>query len=177
MGTLLQDLRYGLRMLAKNPGFTAVVVLSLALGVGANTTIFSFVNALLFRPPAVEASGRLLELWQRNTKGSGLEEYTPLSYPGYVYYRGHNQVFSDLLAFDGEMRPVTWSRSAEGGLIHGQLVSGDFFPVLGVNPALGRTFLPEEDALRRRTARSYSVTLSGGNALALTRRYWERRSR
>jgi len=120
MSTLLQDLRYGLRMLAKNPGFTAVVVLSLALGVGANTTIFSFVNALLFRPPGVEASGRLLELWQRNTKGSGLEEYTPLSYPGYVYYRDHNQVFSGLLAFDGEMRPVsgttkheTWARASD----------------------------------------------------------------
>ena len=151
-------------MLAKNPGFTAVVVLSLALGVGANTTIFSFVNALLFRPPAVEASGRLLELWQRNTKGSGLEEYTPLSYPGYVYYRGHNQVFSDLLAFDGEMRPVTWSRSAEGGLIHGQLVSGDFFPVLGVNPALGRTFLPEEDR-----------TPAPHRAIVLSHAFWRQR--
>src|SRR2546427_12442291 len=115
MGTLLQDLRYGLRMLAKNPGFTAVVVLSLALGVGADTTIVSFVNALLFRPPAVEASGRLLELWQRNTKGSGLEEYTPLSYPGYVYYRGHNQVFSVFLSFDGEMQPLTLTPPAEAG--------------------------------------------------------------
>src|SRR5437773_6685058 len=145
MGILIQDLRYCLRMLAKDLGFTAVVVLSLALGIGANTTIFSFVNALLFRPPAVESGGRLLELWQRNTKGSGLGEYMPLSYPGYIYYRDHNHVFSGLLAFDGEMRPVSWSRSAEGGLIHGQLLSGDFFPVLGVNPALGRTFLPEED--------------------------------
>ena len=115
MSTLLQDLRYGLRMLAKNPGFTAVVVLSLALGIGANTTIFSFVNALLFRPPAVESTGRLLELWERNTKGSGLGEYMPLSYPGYVYYRDHNHAFSGLLAFDGEMRPVSWGRSATGG--------------------------------------------------------------
>ncbi len=147
MGALWQDLRYGMRMLAKNPGFTAVVVLSLALGIGANTTIFSFVNALLFRPPAVESTGRLLELWERNTKGSELGEYMPLSYPGYVYYRDHNQVFSGLLAFDGEMRPVSWGRSATGGLVQGQLVSGNFFSVLGVKPVMGRTFLPEEDRI------------------------------
>jgi predicted permease len=145
MSSLLQDLRYGLRMLAKNRGFTAVAVLSLALGIGANTTIFSFVNALLFRPPAVEARGQLLEVWQRNTKGAGLEEYTPLSYPAYVYYRDHNQVFSGFLAFDGEMRPVSWSRSADGGLVQGQIVSGNFFSTLGVKPVVGRGFLPEED--------------------------------
>src|SRR6184192_2243820 len=95
MGILLQDLRYGARMLGKDLGFTAVVVLSLALGIGANTTIFSSVNALLFRPPAVESTGRLLELWERNTKGSGLGEYMPLSYPGYVYYRDHNHARSE----------------------------------------------------------------------------------
>ena len=145
MSTLIQDLKYGLRMLAKNPGFTAVAVLSLGVGIGANTTIFSFVNALLFRPPTVEAQGRLLQLWQRNTKASGLEEYTPLSYPGYSYYRDHNQVFSNLLAFDGEMRPVSWSRTTEGGLIQGQLVSGNFFSTLGVRPVLGRGFLPDDD--------------------------------
>ncbi|MGA2629327.1 MAG: ABC transporter permease [Terriglobia bacterium] len=157
MSTLLQDVRYGLRMLAKNPGFTAVVVLSLALGIGANATIFSFVNALLFRPPAVEAPGRLLELWQRNTKGSGLEEYTPLSYPGYIYYRDHNQVFSALLAFDGEMRPVSWSRTTEGGLVQGQLVSGNFFSTLGVRPVLGRAFLPDEDQV---PASNFVIVLS-----------------
>src|SRR5205809_7569653 len=104
MGALWQDLRYGLRMLAKDLGFTAVVVLSLARGIGVNTTIFSFVNALLFRPPAVESGGRLLELWERNTKGSALGEYMPLSYTGYVYYRDHNQSFSGLLVFGVEFR-------------------------------------------------------------------------
>ncbi len=164
MTTLLQDLKYGLRMLAKSPGFTMVAVLSLALGIGANTTIFSFVSALLFRQPAVEASGRLLELWQRNTKGSGLEEYMPLSYPGYVHYRDHNEVFSGLLAFDGEMRSVAWSRSAEGGLIQGQLVSGDFFSVLGVKPALGRAFLPEEDRVP-----------AAQRAIVLSHAFWRQR--
>src|SRR5947207_13783713 len=110
MATLLQDLKYGIRMLAKNPVFTTIAVISLALGIGVNTTIFSFVNALLFRPPAVESGGRLLELWERNTEGSGLGEYMPLSYPAHVYYRDHNHAFSGLLAFDGDMRPVSWGR-------------------------------------------------------------------
>ena len=143
--SFVQDIRYALRTLRRNPGFTAVAVLSLALGIGANTTIFSFVNALLFRPPAVEAPSQLLELWQRNAKASGLEEYMPLTYPDYVYYRDRNQVFDGLLAFDGEMRSVSWSRSGEGQLVQGQLVSGNFFSVLGVKPTLGRSFLPEED--------------------------------
>jgi putative ABC transport system permease protein len=111
---LWQDLRYGLRMLAKSPGFTAVAVISLGLGIGANTTIFSFVNALLFRPPAVEAPSQLLEVWNQNLHRSGLERYLPLSYPDYVYYRDHNQVFSGMLAFDGTPRMVSWSRSGQG---------------------------------------------------------------
>ena len=94
---LVQDVRYGLRMLATNPGFTAVAVLSLGLGIGANTTIFSFVSALLFQPPSVAAPDRLLEVWNQNQKGSGLEHYVPLAYPDYVYYRDHNQVFSGCL--------------------------------------------------------------------------------
>ncbi|HET7215036.1 MAG TPA: multidrug ABC transporter substrate-binding protein, partial [Terriglobia bacterium] len=94
MGNLFQDLRFGLRMLVKNPGFTAIAVISLGLGIGANTTIFSFVNALLFRPPAVEEPGKLVEVWNQNLHGTGIEHYFALSYPDYVYYRDHNQVFS-----------------------------------------------------------------------------------
>src|SRR5215469_158766 len=145
MHGLLQDVRYGLRMLAKSPGFAAVAALSLGLGIGANTTIFSFVSALLFRPPAVESSVELLEVWNRNPQASGIESHVPLCYPGYLYYRDHNQVFSGLLAFDAEMQATSWSRSGEGQMTQGQLVSGNFFSVLGVKPALGRTFLPEED--------------------------------
>jgi predicted permease len=147
MQGFLQDIRYGSRMLAKSPGFAAVAVLSLGLGIGANTTIFSFVSALLFRPPAVESSSQLLELWNRNPQASGVEGYMPLSYPAYVYYRDHNQAFSGLLAFDGEMQSTSWSRSGEGQMTQGQLVSGNFFSILGVKPWLGRTFLPEEDQL------------------------------
>jgi predicted permease len=145
LASIWQDVRYGLRMLRKNPGFTAVAVISLGLGIGANTTIFSFVNALLFRPPAVEAPDELLEVWNQNTQGKGVGRYMPLTYPDYLYYRDHNHVFSGLLAFDGDPRIVSWSRSGQGERAQGALVSANFFSVLGVKPALGRTFLAEED--------------------------------
>jgi putative ABC transport system permease protein len=163
MATLMQDLRYGLRLLAKNPSFTLLIVMTLGLGIGVNTVIFNFVNALLFRPPAVQDSSRLLELWQRNTKATGLEEYVPLTYPDYVYYRDQNQVFGGLLAFDGEMRPVSWSRAGEGQVVQGQLVSGNFFSVLGVTPEAGRFFLPEEDHLP-----------GGQLVVVLSRSFWKR---
>jgi predicted permease len=163
MATLLQDLRYGFRLLTKNPSFTLLIVLTLGLGIGVNSVIFSFVNALLFRPPAVQVSSHLLELWQRNPKAPGLEEYVPLTYPDYVYYRDHNQVFDGLLAFDGEMRPVSWSRAGEGQMVQGQLVSGNFFSVLGLTPTLGRFFLPDVDQLP-----------GGPPVVVLSRSFWKR---
>lgn len=143
--TLFLDLRYGLRMMAKDAGFTAVAVVSLGLGIGANTTIFSFVNALLFRPPAVEAPGRLLEVWNQNPKASGIQQYVPLSYPEFIYYRDHIQMFSGFAAFDGDPRIATWVRPEMGERVQAGLVSSDFFSVLGIKPSLGRDFLPEED--------------------------------
>jgi predicted permease len=143
---LAQDLRYGLRMLGKNTGSTTAVVLALALGIGLNTTVFSFVNALLLRPPTgVEAPDKLLQLWLHNRGTSGIEGYLPLTYPDYVYYRDHNQSFTGMLAFDGDPESVIWNRSGKGQVVLGQLVSGNFFSLLGVNASLGRTFLPEED--------------------------------
>jgi predicted permease len=143
---LAQDLRYGLRMLGKNPGSTAAVVLALALGIGINTTVFSFVNALLLRPPiGVEAPDKLLQLWLHSRGTSSVEGYLPLTYPDYVYYRDHSQSFTGMLAFDGDPESVIWNRSGEGQVVLGQLVSGNFFSLLGVNASLGRTFLPEED--------------------------------
>ncbi|MHB8654550.1 MAG: ABC transporter permease [Terriglobia bacterium] len=164
MGTILQDLKYGIRMLTKNFGFTAIAVISLGLGIGANTTIFSFVNALLFRPPTVEAPSQLLEVWNQNLHSSGIEHYLPLSYPDYIYYRDHNQVFSGLLAFDGDPRLVSWSRSGQGEKAQVALVSGNFFEVLGIKPALGRTFLPEED----QTAAAHPV-------IVLSHAFWKQR--
>src|SRR5258708_4553391 len=106
--TSWQDLRYGARMLRKNPGSTAAVVIALALGIGLNTTVFTFVNALLLRPPAgVKAPDRLLEVWIHNPRSSGAEGYLPLTYPDYLYYRDHSQSFGGMLAFDIE--PDFWA--------------------------------------------------------------------
>jgi predicted permease len=145
MTAFMQDVRYGLRMLWKNPGATAVVVLSLALGIGANTTIFSVVNSLLFRPPAVEQPSRLVDVWMHNVKRSGFDGYYPLNFPDFAYYRDHNSVFSGLAAYAGDGLTVVWSRDGQGEALQGTLVSANYFSVLGVRPELGRTFLPEED--------------------------------
>src|SRR6266705_2401390 len=144
--TLWQDLRFAARMLRKNPGATAAVVVALALGIGLNTTVFTFVNALLLRPPAgVKAPDRLLEVWLHNPRSSGAEGYLPLTYPDYLYYRDHSQSFTGMLAFDGDPHPVIWNRSGEGQIVLGQLVSGNFFSLLGVNVVLGHTISPEDD--------------------------------
>src|SRR6185295_387738 len=95
MQTLFQDLRYSLRMFVKNPGFTTVAVLSLALGIGANTSIFSVVNAALLRPLPVTEPERLVFVFN----GSPASPYGVASYPDYVDYRDKNEVFSDLLTF------------------------------------------------------------------------------
>jgi len=143
---LWQNLRYGARMLLKRPGFTAIVVLSMALGIGANATIFSFVNELLLRPPAVERPEELLEVWNHHRqRGSSFDSFSGLSYPEYEYYRDHNQVFSEMLAFGDDPAPISWSRKGQGEIIQGQSVSGNFFSCLEVKAALGRTFAPEED--------------------------------
>src|SRR5437879_13744745 len=144
--TLWQDLRYGARMLRKNPGSTAAVVIALALGIGLNTTVFSFVNALLLRPPeGVKAPGELREIWMHNPRDSGAQAYLPLTYPDYLYYRNHNQSFEGILAYDGDPHLVIWNRSGEGQTVLGQLVSGNFFSLLAVNAVLGRTISGEDD--------------------------------
>jgi putative ABC transport system permease protein len=146
METLRQDLRYAMRTLAKSRGLTTVAVLSLALGIGANTTIFTFINGLLLRPPSVEEPDRLLEVWQHNSsRGNGVGSHMQLSFPDYEYYRDHNRVFSEMGAFTAETSTLIWNRGGEGEALQGSLVSANFFSILGVQPALGRGFLPEED--------------------------------
>jgi predicted permease len=145
MNSLLQDVRYALRMLRKSPAFTAVVALSLALGIGVNTTIFSFVNAVLFRPPAVEKPGQLVEVWHHVRTRSGFNSYPPLPFPDFEYYRKNNHVFSGMIGFESEFGSVGWNRGEQSENLQGQLVSGNFFSVLGVNAALGRTIAPEDD--------------------------------
>src|SRR6185503_7723369 len=145
METLRQDLRYAIRTLASSRGLTIVAVVSLALGIGANTTIFTFINGLLLRPPMVHEPDRLLEVWQHNTtRGSGIGSDMQLSFPEYEYYRDHNNTFSELGAFTGETPPVIWTRAGEGETLRAALVSSNFFSILGIQPALGRGFLPAD---------------------------------
>ena len=139
MNTLLQDVRYGLRMLAKNPGFTAVALLALALGIGANTAIFSVVNGVLLRPLPYPEPERLMMLYER-TKDSGRNS---VAYPNYLDWRREQRSFKDIAAFRGDDLNFTGSGQPEH--LKGEYVSANLFPVLGVNPILGRNFLPQED--------------------------------
>jgi len=133
METLLKDLRYGIRSLLKQPGFAFVAVLSIALGIGVNTTIFSFVNATLFRPLPFPESDKLVRLWDGNSA----------SYPDYVAYRDDSKVFSSLVAY--AQRPLSLTVNGESERIFGEIVTGNYFDVLKVKPAIGRGFLQEED--------------------------------
>jgi predicted permease len=133
---LLQDVRYGLRTLAKSPAFTILAVVSLALGIGANISIFGFMNAALFKPVAVERPRELVSLYHRNEKGA--EEFFASSYPEYEFYRDHNTVFSGMLAY--LRAPMILRNGGDAQQIAGELVSPDYFSVVGIRPAAGRFF-------------------------------------
>ena len=145
MENLFQDIRYCLRMIVRKPGFTMAVVVSLALGIGANTTMFSFVNAVLFRQPAVQEPSRLLEVWGWNPKAPGRNHYWTLSYPDFAYLRSQNTVFSGLAGTESEPREVAWTRAEAIEHVKAQLATPDYFTVLGVKPFLGRTFIAADD--------------------------------
>jgi predicted permease len=137
-----QDVRYAVRMLRGSPIFTVVAVTSLAIGIGANTTIFTLVNALLVRPrPGIAETG-LVDVG-RTQDGAGFDN---MSYPNYVDYRdASREVLTDLAALRLEPQPIGLSAQGSASRIYAQSVSGNFFDVLGVRPAAGRFFLPEED--------------------------------
>jgi hypothetical protein len=140
---LWQDVRYALRALSKSPGFTAVVILTLALGIGVNTAIFSFVDHLLLRPLPFPQSERLATLYFRVPGFPSA--YSSLSHPVYQYYRDHNDVFEGLTAYDDIQVGLRFGDDTE--TVPGEIVSANYFSVLGVAPVLGRTFLAEEDAV------------------------------
>jgi putative ABC transport system permease protein len=141
MQTLIQDLRYALRTLAKNPGFSAVVVATLALGIGANTAIFSVIDAVLLHPLPYGHANRLVMVWEQNP-GRGWFRNV-VSAANFVDWRRQNHVFTQMAAI-GE-RTYDLSGTGEPAEIRGEQVSADFFSVLGLQAALGRTFTPEED--------------------------------
>jgi putative ABC transport system permease protein len=146
METLGQDIRYALRMILKNPAFSAIAMLSLALGIGANTTIFTVVNAVLLNPLPVRDISRLVQMDTVDTKTMVTQANATklgMSYPNFQDYEKENQVFTGLTCISGG--PLTLSGGAEPKQIQGQLVSANYFDVLGVQPSVGRFFLPDED--------------------------------
>jgi putative ABC transport system permease protein len=157
---ITQDLRYGLRLLRKSPGFTAVAVLTLALGIGANTAIFSVVNAVLLKSLPFKDPEQLVMVWNRAAAAAGGDR-TPLAVADLLDWRAQNRSFADIAAFQGE------SFNYAGGDLPEQLqaanVTANFFSVLGMQAQLGRTFLPEED----RPGAQHVVLLSEG--------FWQRR--
>jgi predicted permease len=142
---MISDLRFAVRQWAKNPGFAAVAILSLALGIAGNTTIFSFVNALLLRPPPVEHPGDLWQIWQWRPRSASGKRHGVWGPAAVTYLREHNQSFSALGAFSVEPEVRTWSRERGGESVQTVSVSGNFFDLCGIRPSLGRFFLPEED--------------------------------
>jgi putative ABC transport system permease protein len=138
---MFQDLRYGARTLLKSPGFTAAAVLSLALGIGANTAIFSVVNAVLLRPLPYDRPDQIMKLWTTQPQKGTLR--MPFSAPNFVDLKEQNQVYSDVAVYRGWQFILTGA--GEPLRVYGHRVSAGFFPVLGVKPLLGRGFLYEED--------------------------------
>ena len=150
--TLSQDLRYGARMLWKNPGFTALAALTIALGIGVNTTLFTAFNAVALKELPVknpDSMVRVRRWFESGSQGNGQYFF---SYPEYLHFRDHNHVFSGLVAVSWPIRVAAWPSAAgaaerlarEFEIVNGQLVSENYFSDLGVNTAVGRAFLREE---------------------------------
>jgi predicted permease len=159
---LSADLRYAVRMLLKQPGFTLVAVLSLGLGIGANSTIFSLVNAILLRMPAVADPGRLVALYTRDAQNPGLG-LAPTSHLNWRDYREQARSFSGVLGYDWTGMSIAVS-GGEANVVVGQLVSENYFDVLGVRAMRGRTFTPEEGSK------------PGGHPVAvLSHHFWQQR--
>src|SRR5829696_246460 len=157
MNTLFQDLNYGLRMLVKHPGVTAIAVLTLALGIGANTAIFSVVNAVLLNPLPYREPDRVLSLWE-NVPTHGRWRVSPANF---FDWKKQNTVFEDVVAFGAASMTLTGDGQPEQLL--GTRVSSGYFGVVGVEPIVGRAFLPEEHERGK------------GQAVILGHSFWQRR--
>jgi putative ABC transport system permease protein len=158
MNTIIQDLRYGLRMLAKNPGFTAVAVMTLALGIGANTAIFSVVNAVLLRPLPFEDPSRLMMLWE-GVPQLGWPKVTCAA-PDLTLYEREQKSFEAVGAFRNQHYELSGSGTPER--LMGARVSASLFPLLGISPLVGRDFTANEDR-------------PGSNVVMLSYGLWQRR--
>ncbi len=157
MSNFLQDLRFGLRTLAKAPGFTAIAILTLALGIGANSALFSVVNGVLLNPLPYAEPDRLLAVY---AKSFGFDQAS-VTYLNFLDWQKQNSSLSDMAAFRNDELILTGV--GEGERLRGQMISADFFTLLGVRPVLGRTFRTEEDQV-------------GGTPMAIiSAGLWERR--
>ena len=152
VSTLLQDIRYSLRMFAKNPGFAAIAILTLALGIGANTALFSVVNGVLLNPLAYPHSEQLVTVYGK-TPGFAR---APISYLNFLDWQRATRTFSSMALYRNE--PYNLTGTGETELVGGSMISADFFPTLGVTPTLGRNFRPDDD----RAGAAPVVMLGGG---------------
>jgi putative ABC transport system permease protein len=147
-----QDLRYAARILRNSPGFTAAVVLTLALSIGANTAIFSVVNAVLLRPLPFRNPDRLVMVWE-DLSFMGFPQNTPAP-ANFVDWKTRNRVFEDMAAMHGDLMSLTGDGQPEE--VEVKIVTANFFPLLGIRPLAGRTFLPEDE----RPGAAHAVLLS-----------------
>jgi macrolide transport system ATP-binding/permease protein len=138
--TFIQDLRYAARMLRKNPGFTAIAVLTLGLGIGANTAIFSFIDAILYKPLPVQSPEQLVDLYNFEGKNVTDINYMPLSFPDYQDLRDQNHSFSSVMAYSDTL--VAIQGAEESRIVGAEAVTENYFETLDVKPFLGRAFDP-----------------------------------
>lgn len=159
MGDTIQDLRYGLRLLGKSPGFTLVALITLALGVGATSAVFSIMKAVLLNPYAIDDPDGVVMVWDNNVaRGHGEVE---ISYPNFVDWREQNRVFTEMAALPSVNFDVTITGGDEPHQVEATFVSVNFFSLLGARPALGRTLAPQDD-------------VKGAPAIVISDSLWQR---
>ncbi|MGH9627409.1 MAG: ABC transporter permease, partial [Bryobacteraceae bacterium] len=141
LGSIAQDLRHSVRLLSKNPGFTLVAVAALALGIGANSAIFTVVNAVLLKPLPYPEPDRIVRVMRGFRSGTG----ESVSIPKYTSWKRHGQVFEALAAYDFAGPGINLGIGDRPEQVQGIHVSAEFFSVFGAQPLLGRTFTAEED--------------------------------
>ena len=166
MNNIVQDIRFALRNLRKSPAFAVIAVLTLALGIGANTAIFTVVNAVFFHPLPVKDPARLMEIFtldQRKIFGAANNNVLPNSFPNAQDIQQRAQSFSGVTVYESFATPVSMTVNGQPNQYFAQLSSGNYFDVLGVHAQLGRTFRPEEDR-----------TDGAGPVVVLSHGFWER---
>src|SRR3954469_14020674 len=156
---MFQDLRLALRLLLKSPGFTAIAVLTLGLGIGANTAIFSFINTFFFKSLPFERPEELVSAYTVDERNPG---FLPLSPLNYADFREHNQVFTGMGSYG--FAPVSMMIGSEPNSVQAELVSGNYFDLLGLKPAKGRTFRPDESEIN-----------GSGPVIVLNHNFWTTR--